>query len=86
MTTEHYITAGYYIGLCVWLLAFIYVFISAKELAHDNNSETNLFSGTLDVINLFNLIGNGKSKRVRVSAFVHLIIITILVAVPVLYF
>ena len=87
MTLEHYITAAYYIGICLWLVIFIYVNTSCKELLFDNDKKVNIArTDIMDIANLFDLAVNGKSSKVRRSASFHLVLLVILVLIPVMLF
>lgn len=84
MTLEHYVTAGYYIGVCLWLVIFMFVTVSMKELLYDNGKKVHVANTEIkDILNLAKLMLNGKSPKVRVSAGIHLFFVLLLVIIPV---
>lgn len=84
MTLEHYITASYYIGVGLWLVIYMYVTVSMKELLYDNGKKVHIAKSEMrDISNLYKLMLTGKTRQVRFSATIHIILIKLLVLIPV---
>jgi hypothetical protein len=85
MTLEHYITASYYLGACLWLVLYMYITVSMKELLYDNGKKVHLVKSEMsDISNLIKLMYNGDSRKVKVSAAIHVILISLLVLIPII--
>jgi len=85
MTLEHYITAGYYIGFCLWLVIYMFLTVSMKELLYDNGKKVHIAKSEMsDISNLIKLTFNGKSRKVKLSACFHLFFVSLLVLIPII--
>lgn len=87
MTLEHYITAAYYVGVCLWLVIFMYVAVSMKELLYDNGKKVHIANTEIrDIFKLAKLMLNGKTRNVRMSAGIHLFLVLSLLIIPLVLF